>query len=34
VKMRPTFSRAPEASGGFTYVQERMWAKRVGGLSG
>lgn len=28
VSMRPTFSRAPEASGGFRYVQERMWAER------
>lgn len=26
--MRPTFSRAPEESGGYNYVQERMWAER------
>lgn len=27
VSVRPTFSRAPESSGGFRYVQERMWAE-------
>jgi len=28
VSMRPTFSRAPEESGGFKYVQERLLAER------